>query len=69
MKFKTLLISLSIIGFLSFLLTSCSKEDEMGVGGTTGENTPDGHASSKVLDSVPFPKDDTVTNSNFSNKQ
>ncbi|PXV69015.1 hypothetical protein CLV62_101282 [Dysgonomonas alginatilytica] len=65
MKIKTLLISLSVIGFLSFLLTSCSEEGEMGVGGSAGENTPDGNASSKVLDSIPFPKDDTVTNSNF----
>ncbi|PXV62826.1 hypothetical protein CLV62_11742 [Dysgonomonas alginatilytica] len=64
MKIKTLLISLSIISCLSFLLTSCSKEDEMGIGVTAGEG-PDGHASSKVLDSIPFPGNDNVTGSNF----
>ncbi|PXV69014.1 hypothetical protein CLV62_101281 [Dysgonomonas alginatilytica] len=70
MKIKTVLIAISVIGFLSFLFTSCSQEGEMGVGETVGENTPDGNAPSKVIvDSIPFSKDNTITNSNFPNKQ
>lgn len=40
MKTKHLLFILSVVFSLSFLLTSCEKDGDMGIGGTTGEDPP-----------------------------